>query len=234
MPLSILYEDNHLIAVEKPCGVPTQADKSGDPDLLNLVKEYIKTRDGKPGNVYLGMVHRLDRPVSGVVVFAKTSKAAARLSAQIRDGRFRKVYLAIVHGIPSPPEGTLEHWLVKDNRHNFVSTCSPRAPNAKKAVLVYRTLAAYREMSLLAIDLVTGRPHQIRVQLAAEGHPVVGDEKYGGKSGAPVSMLALYAVEVSFEHPVRGEKLTIHAPSPSGEPWESLLRKRVLPCPLIS
>ncbi len=220
MILTILYEDNHLIAVDKPLGLPTQADASGDADLLTLVKEYIKEKYRKPGAVYIGMAHRLDRPVGGVVVFARTSKSASRLSEQLRDGRFRKAYLAVLRGAPAAPQGELEHWLVKDGAANFVSVVPAGTPGAKRARLAYHTLAARDGLTLVAVELLTGRSHQIRVQFAAVGAPVVGDEKYGPKSGAALSALALHAASVSLEHPVRRAPLRISAMPPSGDPWD--------------
>ncbi len=219
MPLTILYEDNHLIAVDKPRGIPTQEDASGDPDLLNLVKTYLKDKYHKPGDVYLGLVHRLDRPVGGVLLFAKTSKAAARLTAAWQRDEIEKRYLAIVRGLPVPAEGRLEHWLLKDTERNLVSVCAPDAAGAKQAFLEYRTLTTRDDLSLVAVTLLTGRSHQIRVQLAAIGHPVVGDEKYGPKSGAALSLLALHAVSLRFDHPVRHEPVRICSLPPSATPW---------------
>ena len=234
MTLAIIFEDNHLIAVNKPRGLPTQADASGDADLLTLVKGYLKEKYHKPGAVYLGLIHRLDRPVGGIVLFAKTSKAASRLSAQVRDGRFRKGYLAIVHGAPQPAEGRLEHWLVKDTNRNFVSIADDGTPEAKQALLGYRMLAARDGKALLAVMLITGRSHQIRVQLAAIGHPVVGDEKYGSKSGAAVSDLALHAAEIRCEHPIGKGPLSLTLPPAAEGPWlsfDSTLRSNI---PIIS
>ncbi len=233
-PLEILFEDNHLIVIEKPCGVPTQADRSGDPDLLNMVKAYLKEKYQKPGAVYLGLVHRLDRPVGGVVVFAKTSKAASRLSAQMRDGRFRKAYLAVVRGAPCPATGDLEHWLMKDHDRNRVSVVFPATTGAKRAVLSYRTIAVADGSALLAVSLETGRAHQIRVQLAAIGVPIVGDEKYGLKSGAPVSRLALHAAEVLCDHPVREETLRFRSVPSAGLPWTPFAEDILRAFPLIS
>lgn len=219
MDIPILFEDNHLIAVDKPRGMPTQADRSGDPDLLTTVKGYLKERYDKPGAAYLGMVHRLDRPVGGVVLFAKTSKAAARLAAQLRTGLFHKTYLAVARGEPLPAEGRLEHCLLKDPARNLVSVCPPGTPGAKRAILTYRILATLGDRSLLAIELLTGRSHQIRVQLAAIGHPILGDEKYGPKSGAAHSILTLHAATIIFDHPVRQAPMRISSPPPQEDLW---------------
>lgn len=232
--LTILFEDNHLIVVEKPYGVPTQADRSGDPDLFNMVKAYLKEKYQKRGAVYLGLVHRLDRPVGGVVVFAKTSKAASRLSAQVRDGRFRKAYLAVVQGKPTPAGGMLDHWLVKDHVRNRVAVTTPGAPGAKRALLTYRTIAVADGLALLTVSLETGRSHQIRVQLAAIGHPILGDEKYGPKHGDALSALALHAAEVACAHPVGGAPLRFRSLPPVTEPWRSFAREVRSLVPLIS
>jgi len=219
LDIPVLFEDNHLIAVDKPRGMPTQADRSGDPDLLTTVKAYLKDRYGKPGAAYLGMVHRLDRPVGGVVLFAKTSKAASRLAEQLRAGLFHKTYLAIVRGGPIPTEARLEHHLLKDPSRNLVSVSPPGTPGAKRATLTYRVLAAHGDHSLLSIELLTGRSHQIRVQLSAIGHPIIGDEKYGPKSGAGLSLLALHAASISFDHPVKHEPVRISSPAPAEDRW---------------
>ncbi len=233
-PFPVLYEDNHLIVVEKPCGVPTQADRSGDDDLLTLVKGYLKEKYHKPGAVYLGLVHRLDRPVGGIVVFARTSKAASRLSEQVRNGRFRKGYLAVVHGVPYPSQATLDHWLSKDHERNLVSVCFPDTPGAKRAFLRYRTIKTASDRSLLVVELLTGRSHQIRVQMAAIAHPVLGDERYGPKSGASFSALALHAAEVVCEHPVSGAPLRFRSFPPSTAPWRIFDHEMKSLGPLIS
>lgn len=219
MDIPILFEDNHLIAVDKPRGMPTQADRSGDRDLLTTVKDHLREHYGKPGAAYLGMVHRLDRPVGGVVLFAKTSKAASRLAEQLRAGLFHKTYLAVVHGEPTPAGARLEHHLLKDPARNLVSVSPPGTPGAKRALLTYRVLTTHGGRSLLAVELLTGRSHQIRVQLAAIGHPIVGDEKYGPKSGAEHSLLALHAASIAFDHPVRREPVRISASPPTDGLW---------------
>ena len=204
--IPLLYEDNHLLVVVKPSGVPTQADRTGEPDMLTRLKADLKRRHEKPGNVFLGLVHRLDRPVGGVMVFAKTSKAASRLSAQIRARTFEKVYLAQVHGVPEPREGELVDFLLKDQRSNTVRVAAATEPGAKQARLAYRVEKAGGEVSLVRIELHTGRPHQVRVQMAAIGCPLVGDRKYGdASSNSPGEAIALWAYEIRFNHPTRGE-----------------------------
>lgn len=185
MDIPIIYEDNHLLIVEKPVNVPVQQDRSKDKDLLSLLKQDIKVRFNKPGNVYLGLVHRLDRPVGGVMVFAKTSKAASRLSDVIRRQDFGKKYLAIVRGAPKKREDTLTNYLVKDRRKNIVYTTSAKNKDAKKAVLDYHVLGQKDGLSLISIQLHTGRPHQIRVQFAEIGCPLYGDQKYGQHVNQP-------------------------------------------------
>ncbi len=175
----LLFEDNHLLVVEKPVNLLSQADHSGSPDLLSLLKDWIKQRDQKPGQVFLGLVQRLDRPVGGVMVFAKTSKAASRLADQVRQRTLQKTYLAVVAGVVDPPEGTLTDWLQKDHHSNTVRVIESGLPQAKQAILHYERIAVHANKSLLRIQLETGRSHQIRVQLAHCGHPLLGDHKYG-------------------------------------------------------
>ncbi len=202
----ILHEDNHLLVVVKPPTIPVQKDRSGDPDLLSLLKADLKRRHQKPGNVFLGLVHRLDRPVGGVMVFAKTSKAAARLSEQIRSRTFEKTYLARVRGCPEPREHTLRDYLVKDNRINVTRIAQPGEPGAKEAVLTYCVEKSDKKTSLVRIQLQTGRPHQIRAQMANIGCPLVGDRKYGcGKADKEDRPIALWSYEVGFKHPTRDE-----------------------------
>lgn len=210
-----LYEDNHLLVVVKPVGMLTQSDHTGDPDLLTALKADVKVRHKKPGDVFLGLVHRLDRPVGGVMVFARTSKGAARLSEQIRNRTFEKIYRARVQGQPPKTTDTLEHYLVKDERNNRVSVVAPNAPGAKQALLEYQCLAHddATNTSLLEVNLHTGRPHQIRVQLAAIGCPLVGDTKYGGGRESGVDM-ALWSYRLRFKHPTRDEWLAFEAPPP--------------------
>ena len=207
--MKVLYEDNHIIVVEKEPNIPSQADKTGDRDLLTMVKKYIKEKYDKPGEVYIGLVHRLDRPVGGIMVLARTSKAASRLSEQIRNKEFKKKYLAVVDGKLEQPKGTLENYLYKDERNNKSKVVTKEKKNAKFAKLDYELLNYddKRNLSLIKIDLHTGRHHQIRVQMANAGHSLYGDQKYGtrGKN----KLISLWAYEVSFLHPTKKEKLTI-------------------------
>lgn len=213
--IPILYEDNHLLAVSKPAGLLSQEDHTGNPDLLNLCKDYIKKRYDKPGNVFLGLLHRLDRPVSGVMVFAKTSKAASRISEQIRSRQVKKTYLAVVEGDP-PPNGVLEHHLVKNRETNTVEVVSSPQKKSKPAKLSFITLKKKSGLALVDINLETGRAHQIRVQFAEIDAPVWGDRKYGrSKSGS----IALHAHSFQLLHPTKKEELTFTAEQPDHEPW---------------
>lgn len=216
----ILYEDNHLIALNKLSGQIVQADKTGDPCMADLLKEYIKQRDNKPGNVFCGVIHRIDRPVSGVVLFAKTSKALSRMNELIKQRDFRKIYRAVVTGKPPSTQGHLEDYLVRNQKLNksFVTQGNTR-PDAKLASLDYRLLASSRGgYHLLEIELHTGRHHQIRCQLAHLGCPIKGDLKYGAPRSNPDGSICLHAFKVEFEHPVKHETITITAP----QPWENM------------
>jgi 23S rRNA pseudouridine1911/1915/1917 synthase len=270
--IKIIFEDNHLLVVEKPPNMLTQGDQTGDEDLLTALKEYIRQKYDKPGNVYLGLVHRLDRPAGGVMVFAKTSKAASRLSDQMRTGAFGKTYLAVVHGVPDKLSGTLVNYLVKDEAANTVkvvdipySEGSSRAshnnegnsrvqsnnggnsrvhhniegnalthPNnegssgmhtanvsadAKKAVLDYEAKSTAEGLTLVQIRLRTGRPHQIRVQFAAIGHPLYGDQKYGASLNRPGAQLALWSAGIAFIHPTLKEPVSFSSDPPQVYPW---------------
>lgn len=219
LDISILYEDNHLLMVEKPVNIPVQADNSRDKDLLTMLKEDLKVRHQKPGNVYLGLVHRLDRPVGGAMVFAKTSKAASRLSDMIRRQTIERRYLAVVHGTPKLKKAELVHYLYKGKRKNQGFSVSPNHSNAKKAVLDYEVLASKKGMSLLSVNLHTGRPHQIRVQLSETGHPLFGDQKYGQHLTVPGEQIALWAHALSLEHPVRKEPMDVQSLPPNQYPW---------------
>ena len=215
----VLYEDNHLIVVVKPVNMPTQRDESGDPDLLSTLKAELKAKYEKPGNVYLGLVHRLDRPVGGVMVFAKTSKAASRLSDMVRTRSFGKTYMAVVHGRPVPENGRLVHFLVKDERTNTVRIVQSTAHGAKEAVLDYESVGFREKFSLVRIKLHTGRPHQIRVQFAGIGCPLYGDQKYGAELNKPGQQIALWSTELSFLHPTKKTPLVFRARPPSMYPW---------------
>lgn len=214
--MNVLYEDNHLLVVEKPYGVPAQADSSGDDDMLSLCKAYIKRKYNKPGDVYLGLVHRLDRPTRGVMVFARTSKAAARLSEQIKNGEFRKTYLAVLTAAPESDKGELCNWLVKDEREHMARVASEGEPGAKKAGLEYEVIGKEQGLCLVRITLFTGRFHQIRVQFAHIGCAVYGDMKYGKRDTK--DKLGLLASGLVFTHPTKGERLEFGI-APAGYPF---------------
>lgn len=217
----ILFEDNHIIVVRKPQNIPTQADITGDEDMLSLVKEYIKQTYHKPGNVYVGLVHRLDRPTGGVMVFAKTSKAAARLSEQLKTDAFQKTYFAVVEGTPRERAGRLEHYLKKDEKENKVVIVPMLTEGAKKAVLNYKVLEEAQGYSLVQIQLITGRSHQARVQMASLKTPIYGDAKYG-KHATTTNNLNLFAVELRFEHPVQKTQMVFRAYPPTEKPMWNL------------
>lgn len=205
--LKVIYEDNHIIVVEKQPNIPSQADKTEDIDMITIIKNYLKIKYNKPGNVYLGLVHRLDRPVGGVMVFAKTSKAASRLSNQVREKVFKKKYLAVVDGKVEPKKGILEDYLYKDERNNISRVVNKEKKNSKYAKLDYEVLHYnnVKDLTLLKINLYTGRHHQIRVQLANFGHSIFGDNKYGSRGKG--KQIALWAYQLEIEHPVTKEKL---------------------------
>ena len=218
--IPIIYEDNHLLVVIKPVNVPTQQDESGDIDLLSLLKEDIKNKYQKPGNVYLGLVHRLDRPAGGVMVFAKTSKSASRLSDQVRTHTMNKHYYAVVRGLPYPSSGTLQHYLVKDTANNIVTTSTAQNKEAKSAILHYKVKGHHENLSLLEIDLITGRSHQIRVQFSSIGCPLYGDQKYGIHVNKPGQQMALWSTMLSFNHPITKELIEFHSAPPTAYPWD--------------
>ena len=205
--LKVIYEDNHIIVVEKILNIPSQSDKTGDMDMLTLVKQYLKEKYQKPGNVYVGLIHRLDRPVGGVMIFAKTSKAASRLSNQVREKVFQKVYLAVVDGRPEKDKGILEDYLYKDERNNMSRVVRENKKNAKYAKLEYEVLYYHqlKNLSLVKVHLYTGRHHQIRVQLANNGHSIFGDNKYGTRGKG--KQIALWAYQLTIEHPITKETL---------------------------
>ena len=226
--LKVLYEDNHIIVVEKPPNIPSQADKTIDLDMLTIIKNYLKEKYGKPGNVYLGLVHRLDRPVGGVMVFAKTSKAAARLSEQVRNKTFKKEYLAIVDGKLEDKNGTLENYLLKNEKNNMSKVVPENTKNSKYAKLDYEVLKYSNEinLSLLKIYLHTGRHHQIRVQLSYFGHSICGDQKYGTRGRG--KQISLWAYKLSIEHPVTKEAMTfVDLPENIG-PWVILKDAKIM------
>ncbi|WP_410514898.1 RluA family pseudouridine synthase [Paenibacillus sp. BR2-3] len=217
--VEILYEDNHLLGVVKPVNIPVQEDATGDPDFLNILKEYVKLRFNKPGNVYMGLVHRLDRPVGGAMVFAKTSKSASRLSESVRSRSFRKIYLTVVHGKLPSPHGRLVDTLLKDEKSNTVSVVRKGTPGGKEAILDYTVLGTAEGFSLLKVDLLTGRSHQIRVQLSSIGCPLYGDQKYGASVNRPGQQIALWSALVGFPHPVTKEEVTLISLPPQSHPW---------------
>lgn len=226
MNIAILYEDNHLLVVEKPINVPVQQDQSRDKDLLNILKEDIKVRYQKPGNVYLGLVHRLDRPVGGVMVFAKTSKAASRLSDVIRRNKFNRTYLAIVRGIPHQKNGKLENYLYKDRKKNKVYPVAKSHKHGKKAILSYEIINSDDEhqLSMLSVRLHTGRSHQIRVQLAEFGYPLFGDQKYGSTVNKPGEQIALWAHTLKFPHTISKKMKQFQSDPPKKFPWTLFYR----------
>lgn len=205
--LKVIYEDNHIIVVEKPVNVPSQGDKTGDIDMLTIIKNYIKEKYNKPGNVYLGLVHRLDRPVGGVMVFAKTSKAASRLSEQVRIKEFQKTYLVIVNGKMESKTGTLEDYLLKNERNNMSKVVKEGTRNSKFASLAYEVLKYDEDinLSVLKINLHTGRHHQIRVQLSSRNHSIYGDQKYGGRGHG--KQITLWAYKLKIKHPTTKEEM---------------------------
>ena len=216
---NVIYEDNHLLVAVKEQNVPTQLDDSRDKDFLTMLKEYVKEKYNKPGNVYLGLVHRLDRPTGGVMVFARSSKSAERLSKQIREGEMTKQYLAVVHGIPRIKQDRLVSYLKKDEKNNQVKIVPKYEEGAKEAVLDYQVLESRDNTSLVRITLHTGRSHQIRVQMASIGHSLVNDVKYGDNSER--GKLALYAYKLQFTHPTTKKAMTfIVSPPQDVYPWK--------------
>ena len=225
--MTVLYEDNHLIAVAKKAGDIVQGDKTGDVPLSDIVKAYLKDKYEKPGNVFLGVVHRLDRPVSGIVLFAKTSKALPRLNKMFAEHQgVRKTYLAIVANKPPQPEGTLTHWLTRNEKQNTARAYDREVPGSKKAVLDYRVVAQSERYFLLEITLHTGRHHQIRCQLAKMGCPIKGDLKYGAPRSNPDGSISLHAWRLSLEHPVSHVPVDIEAPLPDEKLWQILASER--------
>ncbi len=222
--LEVLFEDNHIIAVNKQPSDIVQGDKTGDAPLSDVVKGWLKKKYDKPGNVFAGVVHRIDRPVSGVVLFAKTSKALARLNAQFKDKEVQKTYWACVSPFPPETEAVLSSYLVKDQAKNKSRVTNPKTPGAKKAELSYRVLAKSDRYTLLEVNPRTGRHHQIRVQLSAAGFPIKGDLKYGAARSNPDASIHLHAREVTLTHPVTKEILCIKAPPPRDAIWDHFSR----------
>ena len=231
--MKVVYEDNHIIIVAKQSGEIVQGDKTGDTPLADLVKAYIKEKYQKPGEVFLGVVHRLDRPVFGLVVFARTSKALSRLNRMFAENKVHKTYWAVVERteensiearIPTDDDGfrTITHWLIRNEKQNKSYAYDTEKPEAKKAVLRYRTMAHSERYTLIEVQLLTGRHHQIRCQLAKMGHPIKGDLKYGTRRSNPDGSISLVARRITFTHPVSQQLIDIVAPLPDAEPWPSL------------
>lgn len=220
--MEVIYEDNHIIAVNKTNSEIVQGDKTGDTPLSDMLKAWLKEKYSKPGNVFVGVAHRLDRPVSGVVVFAKTSKALARLNDMFRLGEVKKTYWAIVKNNPPAPEGELVNWLVRNEKQNKSYAYDKECPNSKKAILHYKVIARSDRYYLLEIDLKTGRHHQIRCQLAKMGCPIKGDLKYGFDRSNKDGGISLHAHSAAFIHPVSKNPVEIIAPVPDDTLWKSL------------
>lgn len=220
--MQVVYEDNHIIIVNKESGEIVQGDKTGDIPLSETVKAYIKEKYAKPGAVFLGVVHRLDRPVSGLVVFARTSKALSRLNDMFRNGEVHKTYWAIVQQHPEHEEGTLENWLVRNEKQNKSYAYQHEVPNSKKAILKYRMIGQSERYYLLEVNLLTGRHHQIRCQLAAMGCPIKGDLKYGAKRSNPDGSISLLAHRVEFIHPVSKQHILVESPLPEDNLWQNI------------
>ncbi len=219
--MTVVYEDNHIIVVNKAASEIVQGDKTGDTPLSETVKLYLKEKYKKPGNVYLGVTHRLDRPVSGLVIFAKTSKALPRLNEMFKSSEVKKTYWAIVKNAPKQQEGILEHYLVRNEKQNKSYAYEREMPNSKKAILHYKVIGHSDNYFLLEIDLKTGRHHQIRCQLAKMGCPIKGDLKYGAARSNPDGSICLHSRYVSFIHPVSKIPIELEAPVPSGNLWNS-------------
>ena len=224
--MEVVYEDNHIIIVNKRSGEIVQGDKTGDRPLSDIVKDYIKEKYAKPGAVFLGVVHRLDRPVSGLVVFARTSKALSRLNNMFAEGEVHKTYWAITKNAPRDSEGTLTHWLVRNEKQNKSYAYDQEKPNAKKAILKYRVLSHSDNYSLIEVNLMTGRHHQIRCQLAAMGCPIKGDLKYGAPRSNPDGSISLLSRRVEFVHPVSKETIIAEAPLPDDKLWKAFKVER--------
>lgn len=220
--MDVVYEDNHVIIVNKACGEIVQGDKTGDAPLSDVLKQYIKQRDAKPGNVFIGVAHRLDRPVSGLVVFAKTSKALSRLNDMFRRGDIHKTYWALTHGMPTEQAATLTHWLVRNEKQNKSYAYTHEVEGAKKAVLSYKVIGKTERYTLIEVELHTGRHHQIRCQLAKIGCPIKGDLKYGARRSNPDGGISLVARKMEFIHPVSKREISATAPLPDDAAWHAV------------
>lgn len=220
--MNVVYEDNHIIIVNKTSSEIVQGDKTGDVSLVDELKKYLKELYCKPGNVFVGCVHRLDRPVSGLVVFAKTSKALSRLNNMFQNGEVKKTYWAIVKNCPNPTEGELVHWLIRNEKQNKSYAYEREVPNSKKAILDYKLIAKSERYFLLSVNLQTGRHHQIRCQLAKIGSPVKGDLKYGSQRSNTDGSISLLARRIQFIHPISKKEIDITAPVPNDNLWKDL------------
>lgn len=217
--IKVIYEDNHLLVVEKPVNVLSQGDDTNDKDMVNLLKDYIKVKYNKPGNVFIGLVHRLDRPVGGIMVFAKTSKAASRLSEQVRNKSFKKTYRAVLNGNMRKDSDTLKDYLYKNKKNNMVSVVNKNHKDAKDAELSYETIAKNEKFSMVQVDLKTGRPHQIRVQFSSRKHPLFGDQRYGQDINKKGDQIALWSYKIEITHPTTKEKMEFICEPPNKYPW---------------
>ncbi|MBQ7422411.1 MAG: RNA pseudouridine synthase [Prevotella sp.] len=220
--MKVVYEDNHIIIIYKESGEIVQGDKTGDIPLSEIVKDYLKEKYKKPGNVFLGVVHRLDRPVSGLVVFAKTSKALSRLNKMFANGEVHKSYWAIVQTRPAEAEGVLTHWMVRNEKQNKSYAYDSETARSKKAILKYRVIGASDRYTLLEVNLLTGRHHQIRCQLSAIGCPIKGDLKYGARRSNPDGSISLLSHHVEFVHPVSKETISVSSPLPDDNLWRAI------------
>lgn len=219
--MNVLYEDNHIIVINKAAGEIVQGDKTGDKSLCDTMKQYIKEKYAKPGNVFIGLPHRLDRPVSGVVVFAKTSKALERLNNMFRDGNVKKIYWAITKGKPLPAQGEISSWILRNEKMNKSFSHPKEVKGSKHALLFYRHIASSQNYNLIEVELKTGRHHQIRCQLSSIGCPIKGDLKYGAQRSNPDGSISLHARYIEFTHPVSKELIKVTAPLPADRLWQS-------------
>ena len=219
--MKVLYEDNHIIVINKEAGEIVQGDKTGDASLCDTMKQYLKEKYAKPGNVFIGLPHRLDRPVSGIVVFAKTSKALERLNRMFSEGAVKKIYWALTKGVPTPAEADIDSWILRNEKMNKSFSYPKEVKGAKRALLHYRLAAASQNYNLIEVELKTGRHHQIRCQLSSIGCPIKGDLKYGAQRSNPDGSISLHARYIEFTHPVSKELIAITAPLPGDRLWQS-------------
>lgn len=224
--LELIHEDNHLLVINKPAGVLVQGDSTGDVTLTDICKDYVRRKYNKPGNVFMGVVHRLDRPVSGVIVFAKTSKALTRLNKLFQERQVKKTYWAIVKNRPPETEEILVHWLIKDKTRNVTSAYTRKKPGSLESTLTYKVVNSVQKKHLLSVEPETGRPHQIRVQLAKVGCPIIGDLRYGNPPPNDDASICLHARNIEFEHPVLKKKVSYTAPVPDMVLWNDFKKIR--------